>query len=146
MKIPSGPSLYLALWRTSHAVMKADDASIAAAGFRSRTDFAVLEILLHKGPLTVNDIGKRVLLTSGSITTAVQRVESRGWVTRTPDPSDRRKVTISLTPAGRERIETAFAAHAERLDDLFSPLTDEEKGAFWQTLKKLRQHQEEHHT
>ena len=43
------------------------------------SDFAVLEALLHKGPLPINEIGKKVLLTSGSITVAVDRLESKSW-------------------------------------------------------------------
>jgi MarR family 2-MHQ and catechol resistance regulon transcriptional repressor len=122
--------------------MKADEASISAAGFRSRSDFAVLEVLLHKGPLPVNTIGKKVLLTSGSITTAVQRLEKQGWVSRLPDERDRRKVTIELTPAGRERIESAFSEHAARLEEAFSPLSDEEKTMLIPLLRKLRTQQE----
>ena len=140
MSAPTGPSLYLALWRASHAVIKADDASIAKAGFRSRSDFAVLEVLLHKGPLPVNVIGERVLLTSGSITTAVQRLEKQGLVNRMPDPKDRRKVRIALTADGRSRIETAFAEHAERLEAAFSPLSPSEKETFISLLRKLRKH------
>jgi len=47
-----------------------------------RSDFAVLEALLHKGPLPVNEIGKKVLLTSGSMTVAVDRLEQRRLVER----------------------------------------------------------------
>ena len=142
MKTPSGPNLYLALWRTSHAINQADEASIGQAGFGSRSDFAVLEVLLHKGPLPVNTIGKKVLLTSGSITTAVQRLEAKGWVQRAPDPEDGRKVVIELTTEGRSTIETAFSAHAERLEDFFSPLSEQEKRTFIDLMKKLRTHQE----
>ena len=141
MSTPSGPSLYLSLWKTSHAIMKADDASIAKAGFRSRSDFAVLEVLLHKGPLTVNTIGKKVLLTSGSITTAIQRLEKQGWVQRSRDSGDRRKVTIELTDVGRERITSSFAEHAARLEEAFAPLSPAEKKEFSTLLKKLRHHQ-----
>lgn len=142
MKTPTGPTLFLALWRTSHGILQADEASIHAAGFGSRSDFAVLEVLLHKGPLPVNTIGKKVLLTSGSITTAVQRLERQGCVQRSPDPEDGRKVVIELTPEGRSRIEKAFLEHAERLEDCFAPLSNEEKNTFITLMKKIRTHQE----
>jgi MarR family 2-MHQ and catechol resistance regulon transcriptional repressor len=138
MKTPSGPTLFLALWRTSHKIRQADEASIQQAGFRSRSDFAVLEVLLHKGPLPVNTIGKKVLLTSGSITTAVQRLEKQGWVRRSADPGDARKVVIELTPEGRNRIEEAFSLHAKRLEDCFAPLNPKEKKTFIALMKKLR--------
>jgi DNA-binding MarR family transcriptional regulator len=54
------------------------------------SDFAVLEALLHKGPLPVNEIGKKVLLTSGSITVAVDRLETKGLVERRASGADRR--------------------------------------------------------
>lgn len=138
MSTPSGPSLYVSLWKTSHEVMKADNASILKAGFKTRSDFAVLEVLLHKGPLPVNTIGKKVLLTSGSITTAIQRLEKQGLVQRAPSPDDRRKVQIELTKEGRKRISSAFAEHAERLEEVFSPLSSEEKTTLLRLFKKLR--------
>ncbi|MGB0744663.1 MAG: MarR family transcriptional regulator, partial [Opitutales bacterium] len=64
----SGTHLFLLLWKASHAVMRYDEHSIRDAGFNSLSDFAVLEVLLHKGSLPVNTIGEKVLLTSGSIT------------------------------------------------------------------------------
>jgi len=54
------------------------------------SDFAVLEALLHKGPLPVNEIGKKILLTSGSITVAIDRLEKRGLVERRAHGTDRR--------------------------------------------------------
>lgn len=74
----SGPHLFLLFWKASHAVMRYDQQSIGRQGFASLSDFAVLEVLLHKGALPVNTIGEKILLTSGSITTAVQRMEKRG--------------------------------------------------------------------
>lgn len=138
MSTPTGPTLFLSLWRASHAVMKADETSIAEAGFRSRSDFAVLEVLLHKGPQPVNTIGRRVLLTSGSITTAVQRLEKQGFVRREPDPGDGRRVQVVLTAAGRCRIESAFSEHAARLERVFAPLSREEKTSMLHLLRKLR--------
>ena len=76
--------------------------------------FAVLEILLHKGPLPVNVIGKKVLLTSGSITPAIDRLESRKLVRRASDPKDRRSRIVALTRAGRHLSEKAFRQPACR--------------------------------
>ena len=69
------------------------------------TDFGVLEALLHKGPLTVKQLREKVLLTSGSMTTAVDRLEARGLVARHDDANDRRARIIRLTPEGRKLIE-----------------------------------------
>jgi len=61
------------------------------------SDFAVLEALLHKGPLPVNEIGKKVLLTSGSITVAVDRLETKGLVERRAHGTDRQARMVHLT-------------------------------------------------
>src|SRR5258708_40212975 len=64
------------------------------------SDFAVLEALLHKGPLPVNEIGKKILLTSGSITVAIDRLETKGLVQRRASGTDRRGRIVHLTKEG----------------------------------------------
>ena len=92
--------------------MRYDHQSIAAQGFASLSDYAVLEVLLHKGSLPVNAIGEKVLLTSGSITTAVQRLEKKGLVIRERSEGDARVVLVHLTNEGMNLIQEAFTAHA----------------------------------
>ena len=58
----TGPHIRLVLWKAAKAVEKVDKASIAQTGL-GRSDFAIMESLLHKGPLAINQIGKKVLLT-----------------------------------------------------------------------------------
>ena len=65
------------------------------------SDFAILEALLHKGPQSVRELGRRIDLTSGSMTTAIDRLETRRLVTRADHATDRRAWVIHLTPAGR---------------------------------------------
>jgi MarR family 2-MHQ and catechol resistance regulon transcriptional repressor len=136
----SGTHLFLLFWKASHAVMRFDQASIGQSGFSSLSDFAVLEVLLHKGPHPVNTIGEKVLLTSGSITTAVHRLEKRGLVRRERCETDARKVLVHLTEEGRGRIEKAFAQHASNLDRLFEVFDSEERAQFAGLVRKLGQH------
>ena len=77
----------MVLWKAAKAVEKADRASIAGTGLGS-SDFTIMEALLHKGPLQINQIGEKVLLSSGSMTVAVNRLENKGFVQRIKDPSD----------------------------------------------------------
>ena len=77
----SGVHVFLVLWKAARAVEAYAEKSISGLRMGS-SDFAVLEALLHKGPLLVNEIGKKVLLTSGSITVAVDRLETKGLVER----------------------------------------------------------------
>jgi len=138
----SGAHLFLLLWRASHAVMRYDEASIRRAGFRSLSDFAVLEVLLHMGSLPVNAIGAKVLLTSGSITTAVNRLEQKALVKREKSETDGRVVLVHLTDSGRELITRAFTEHAEHLDELFSIYNDEQRTQFAKLTRKLGVHAE----
>jgi MarR family 2-MHQ and catechol resistance regulon transcriptional repressor len=128
----SGTHLFLLFWKASHAVMRYDQRSIADAGFSSLTDFAVLEVLLHKGSLPVNTIGEKVLLTS-----AVDRLERKGLVKREKSELDRRVVQVHLTDVGRELITRAFGQHAENLDLLFDVFNDEERAQFAKLNRKL---------
>lgn len=132
-----GPRLWLTLFRAFRHVEKADLESVRALGFRCITDFAVLEILYHQGPLPVRSIGERILLTSGSVTTAIDRAEKEGLVTREPDTRDKRSVLVSLTPEGHDRIQCAFSKHAQSLNACFECLTETEQRDLTRLLIKV---------
>lgn len=135
----SGPHLFLLLWKASHAVNAYSHKSIHAAGLSSLSDFAILELLLHKGPHSVNLIGEKILLTSGSITTAVQRLEARGFVSRERSKQDARVVWVHLTDLGRQLIEPGFEAYATDLNDLFEVLDESERIQFASLMAKIGQ-------
>lgn len=101
------------------------------------SEFTILEALLNKGPLQVNDIGRRVNLTSGAITSAIDRLEGRGLVQRGVDDADRRARLVSLTRAGRALITTAFDAHKAKMDAATDALTARERRTLIDLLKKL---------
>jgi len=132
--------LYLILWKAFYAVEAHDRRSIRGLGFGSDSDFAVLEVLFAKGPLPVNDIGRRVLLTSGSITTAVDRAEQRGLVRRAPSPQDKRVVNVALTPKGRTLIDSVLKVHFRNLAHALSGLAPAEQEILANLLRKLGQH------
>ncbi len=119
--------------------MRYDQASIKQAGFASLSDFVVLEVLLHKGAQPVNAIGEKVLLTSGSITTAVQRLEKKGLVRRERSAEDARVVLVHLTEDGRNLIDTSFEAHSTNLDQLFDTLDETEREQFAALMRKVGQ-------
>jgi MarR family 2-MHQ and catechol resistance regulon transcriptional repressor len=101
------------------------------------SDFAVLEVLLHKGPQPVNTIGQKILLTSGSITTAIDRLESRKLVRRTSHPEDRRARLVELTKDGRKLIECALRRHALDMEETIAVLPPDERAELIRLLKKL---------
>jgi MarR family 2-MHQ and catechol resistance regulon transcriptional repressor len=121
------------------ALAQLDAGSIAASGL-GLSDFAVLEILLHKGPLPVNIIGRQVMLTSGSITTAVDRLEEKRLVRRQACPNDRRVTYVTLTPKGSTLIRRVFKVHADRMERVFEPLTARERSTLAILLKRLGKH------
>ena len=101
------------------------------------SDFAVLEMLLHKGPQPVNEIGRRIELTSGAITTAVDRLECRGLVTREAHPSDRRARIVRLTALGKKHAAKVFTGHKAAMDSAASGLSKTERATLIRLLKKL---------
>src|SRR3954453_17471378 len=92
----SGTHLWLVQMKAHRALERLAIRSIESSEV-GLSDFAVLEMLLHKGPQPVNEIGRRIELTSGAITTAVDRLETRGLVTREAHASDRRARIVRLT-------------------------------------------------
>ena len=137
----SGIHLWLILMKAYRALAQADARSIADSGL-GLSDFAALEILLHKGPLPVNTIGRQVMLTSGSITTAIDRLEEKRLVRREACPNDRRVTYVTLTAEGRTLIRRVFKVHADRLEIVFEPLSAAERSVLAALLKKLGKHGE----
>lgn len=133
----TGVHVFLVLWKAARAVEAYAESSISQLQMCG-SDFAVLEALLHKGPLAVNEIGKKVLLTSGSITVAVDRLEDKGLVERRAHGSDRRAKIVHLTKEGRKLISRAYADHAADLERLVSAsLTKKERETLIRLLKQL---------
>ena len=133
----SGVHVFLVLWKAARAVESYAEKSIADLEMCG-SDFAVLEALLHKGPLPVNEIGKKVLLTSGSITVAVDRLETKGLVERRAHATDRRARIVHLTREGKNLITRIYAVHAADMEKLAtSSLTKAERKTLISLLKKI---------
>jgi MarR family 2-MHQ and catechol resistance regulon transcriptional repressor len=106
------------------------------------SDFAVLEALLHKGPLPVNVIGPKVNLTPGSISVAVDRLVAKGLVSRAECSQDRRVRIVALTPRGKSVIAPIFRAHVETMEEIFAGLSRHELRQLEQQLKRVGKHAE----
>jgi MarR family transcriptional regulator, 2-MHQ and catechol-resistance regulon repressor len=132
----TAPKLWIVLARCHHALALLVEQDIVGLGL-CLSDFMVLEALLHKGPLTISEIQAKVLLASGSMTAAVDRLESRGLAIRKATADDRRVRRIELTPAGRRLIEGAFHEHARHLEEALTVLDGKEKQQVYDGLKKL---------
>src|SRR5579871_3209057 len=134
----NGVHLWLVLWKASRAVEAHALRNVAGLDM-GLSDFGVLEALLHKGPLSIKDLGAKVLLTSGSITTAVDRLEAKGLVERINDKQDRRSRIVRLTATGRKVIKKAFAEHKLAMERAVSGLDLKDRAQLIELLRRLGQ-------
>ena len=132
----SGVHLWLLLWKASKAVEAHARRSVNTTGL-GLSDFGVLEALLHRGPLPINVLGKKVLLSSGSMTAAVDRLEQSGLVERGAASTDRRARIVHLTQEGSKLIRRVFAGHERDMERVFSRLHKPERSALASLLRKL---------
>jgi MarR family transcriptional regulator, 2-MHQ and catechol-resistance regulon repressor len=132
----SAPRLWLVLARAYGSMVNYIEGSIAAQGL-GLSDFMVLEVLLHKGPMTISAIGEKVLLASASMTSAIDRLEKRGLVRRKSCDSDRRIRFVELTDGGKAFIEEIYARHEKDLEVVIGGLCEEERRVMYDGLKKI---------
>ena len=132
----TGVHLWLLLWKATKAVEAQAHRSVKAKDL-CLTDFGVLEALLHKGPLPVNALREKVLLSSGSMTAAVDRLERSGLVERANTPEDRRARIVHLTNKGSKLISRLLREHARDMEETFSCLTNGERDTLANLLRKL---------
>ena len=128
--------VWLVMMKAMRALRRYAAADIDETGL-GLSDFAVLEVLLHKGPLPVNTIGPIVDLTPGSISTAVDRLFAKGLVSRVESPEDRRVRIVALTPRGKDLIVSVFQKHSGQMKRVFSELRPEELRGLEVALKKV---------
>lgn len=118
-------------WVNAHAVR-----DIRCHGLNP-TEFGILEALYHKGPLPLQQIGEKVLISSGNITYAVDKLEQKQLLVRKPSAHDRRVIFAELTPQGQELLAILFPQHTEVIRAAVSSLSPEEQILAIQLLKKL---------
>jgi len=128
--------VWLIMMKAMRALTRYAAAGIEETGL-GLSDFGVLEVLLHKGPLPVNTIGPIVDLTPGSISIAVERLFAKGLVSRMESGEDRRVRIVALTSRGRDLIAPAFRKHAGQMRKVFSELSSEELRSLEVALKKI---------
>lgn len=112
-----------------------------AAGYGlSLGQFAVLEALYHKGDLSVGEVQRKILSSSGTMPVIVRNLEKRGLLTKSPDGEDRRRNILHITEEGRKLIAEIFPLNKELILESLSSLSREEKDALLKLLKKLKRH------
>jgi MarR family 2-MHQ and catechol resistance regulon transcriptional repressor len=132
----SGVHVWLILMKAHAALLSHVHENIRDLGLCD-SDFYVLEVLLHKGPLPVNVIGQKVNLTSGSISIAIDRLVQKRLVDRCEQAEDRRVRMVALTAEGRALIEKSFRTHALAMEKAAEGLDLDQRKQIIFLLKKL---------
>lgn len=112
-------------------------------GDLTMSQFGVLEALYHLGPMSQSEIGTKLLKSGGNVTLVVDNLEKRDLVQRERDADDRRVVTVSLTPAGRDLIRRIFPEHVAAIVKEFSVLTPEEQEMLGHLCRKMGKQERE---
>lgn len=135
-EIKQSLKLFIVLSRAQKAITESTNQFFQQNGLNP-TEFAVLELLHHKGRQPLQQIGNKILLASGSITYVVDKLEKRGFLARISCPTDRRVTYAEITEAGTEFMAEIFPQHEVHLHELLGALSKEEKDVAINLLKKL---------
>ncbi|MCM3710114.1 MarR family winged helix-turn-helix transcriptional regulator [Sporosarcina luteola] len=128
--------LFIVLSRASKVVLEEANKLIETYKLNP-TEFAVLELLYHKGRQPIQKIGQKILLSSGSMTYVVDKLEKKGLIERVYCTEDKRITYMSITAAGKELIEEIFPSHEEKINELMSALSKTEQDTAIELLRKL---------
>ena len=128
--------LFIVLSRAHKAITEQTNHFFQAQGINP-TEFAVLELLYHKGKQPLQKIGGKILLASGSITYVIDKLEKRGFIVRVNCPTDRRVTYAEISAEGKEFMSKIFPEHEKNLHELTNALTGEEKDQAIELMKKL---------
>jgi MarR family 2-MHQ and catechol resistance regulon transcriptional repressor len=132
----TGPKLWVVMARAHGALAGYVEACVSQEGL-CLSDFMVLEVLLHKGPMTISDIGAKVLLANASMTSAVDRLERRSFVLRQNSETDRRAKIVHLTDQGRAFISDLYGRHVRDIEAVTNVLTSREQLQLQNLLKRM---------
>lgn len=103
----------------------------------SSSEFTVLELLYHKGRFPLQQIGEKILVTSGSITYNIDKLEKKGYINRIPCTEDRRVTYAAITEEGKLLFDRIFPEHAQAIQNIMKSLSIEEQKVAIDLLKKL---------
>jgi DNA-binding MarR family transcriptional regulator len=125
------------LFRSATAVRRHMEATVLARDQISWTSFVGLWVLWVWGEIGANAFADSVGISKPTATGVLKTLQARGWTRRRPTPGDGRGVLLSLTPAGRAKIEQLFPRFNEEEAKVVSDLTDEEQEQLAATLRAL---------
>lgn len=132
----SAASLWLVMMKAYRSMEAYIEGTVAAQGI-GLSDFMIMEMLLHKGPMSMSQIGEKVLLANPSMTAAADRLEKLGYISRCSGAADRRVRTIDLTKEGRKVIRRIFTQHEQDLEEVMSEVCPSMREPVRTALKRI---------
>jgi MarR family transcriptional regulator, 2-MHQ and catechol-resistance regulon repressor len=129
---------FLILMQTSRAIQERIREDMAKNNL-SITEFSVLEVLFHKGKQTIQQIGTSILISSGSMTYVIDKLEQKNFLKRNACPGDRRAIHVTLTEEGMELMDKVMPIHEDFVDYAFDSLDRNEEEILVRLLKKVRE-------
>jgi MarR family transcriptional regulator, 2-MHQ and catechol-resistance regulon repressor len=128
--------LWVKLARAFSTFNKLSSANIKSFGL-TEPQFSLLECLGHLGPLTIGELSKKMLVSSGNTTVVLDNLEKNGLTERVHSKEDRRTIITKLTPKGKKLFDDIFSSHANFIVNSTSVLSEQEQITLSQLLKKL---------
>ena len=101
------------------------------------SEFSVLEVLYLHGKQTIQQIGNHILISSGSMTYVIDKLEQKGLLNRIACPDDRRVIHVLLTEDGTRLMQEIMPTHRDLVNHMFGDLTDNESVTMVKLLKKV---------
>jgi DNA-binding MarR family transcriptional regulator len=129
--------------RSQNATDRFDQAVAEALGV-NRTDMRCMDILEREGPLAAGQLAEATGLTTGAMTTALDRLERMGYARRMRDPHDRRRVLVEVTAKARAEAERYYAEHAAVAQSLHQRYSEKELELLLEFVRVGREFNEEH--
>ncbi|WP_397537980.1 MarR family winged helix-turn-helix transcriptional regulator [Rummeliibacillus pycnus] len=124
------------IFRASQAIQEVIRKDVASYDLNT-TEFAVLELLYHKGDQPIQTVGKKILIASSSITYVIDKLEKKQLVSRRDCPNDRRVIYATLTSKGNELMDQIFPLHQEKVASIFGCLEENELDNIIELMKKI---------
>lgn len=129
-------NVLIKLTRSTETLFQYLSAKLKELGI-SESQFGVLEMLYHLGPLQQHTIAKKLLRSGGNITFIIDKLEKMKMVQRVIDPQNRRCTEVHITPEGRKLIKKIFPKHLKEIVSIFSVLSHSEQNELEKICKKI---------
>lgn len=137
----SSPLQVRTLIAQTESLLAARERALFASHGLCTSDLAILRYLQKKGPKSVNQIAPKVGLTSGSMTTATQRLRKREFVTTSRNEKDGRRVSVEITKTGKQSLRALTSEREKLFEPILKNFSDREAKILTGLLKKINKAQ-----